>query len=159
VERASLPVSRLANPQVTRAALDALCTRLDGTPAAATTISRKRAVFHGALGYAAELGLLPANPIATVQWRCPRAAAAVRPAAVATPGQVRAILGQVHHARPDLTAFFGCLYYAAPRPEEAVALRAGDLDLPDRGPPPRAGCSWWPESRSRSARCPTAAAS
>ncbi len=50
VERASLPVSRLADPQVTRAALDGLCTRLDGTPAAATTISRKRAAFHGALG-------------------------------------------------------------------------------------------------------------
>jgi integrase len=150
VERASLPVSRLADPQVTRAALDGLCTRLDGTPAAATTISRKRAVFHGALGYAVELGLLPANPIATVQWRCRQAAAAVHPAAVATPGQVRAILGQVHRTRPDLTTFFGCLYYAALRPEEAVALRRDDLHLPARGRAtiivstacPRTGTSW-----------------
>lgn len=48
--------------RVIRAALDGLCTRLDGSPAAATTITRKRAAFHGALGYAVEAGLLPANP-------------------------------------------------------------------------------------------------
>ena len=64
VERASLPVSQLGDPRVIRAALDGLCTRLDGSPAAANTITRKRAVFHGALGYAVELGLLPANPSA-----------------------------------------------------------------------------------------------
>ena len=63
LERASMPVSQLSDPQVIRAALDGLCTRLDGTPAAANTIARKRAVFHGALGYAVELELLPANPI------------------------------------------------------------------------------------------------
>jgi hypothetical protein len=72
VERASLPVSQLADPRVIRAALDGLCTRLDGSPAAASTITRKRAVFHGALGYAVELGLLPANPAGLVRWRAPR---------------------------------------------------------------------------------------
>ena len=50
VERASLPLSQLGDPRVIRAALDGLCTRLDGSPAAASTITRKRAVFHGALG-------------------------------------------------------------------------------------------------------------
>ena len=69
VERASLPVSQLADPRVIRAALDGLCTRLDGSPAAASMITRKRAVFHGALGYAVELGLLPANPVGLVRWR------------------------------------------------------------------------------------------
>ena len=64
LERASLPVSQLGDPRVIRAALDGLCTRLDGSPAAANTITRKRAVFHGTLGYAVELGLLPANPSA-----------------------------------------------------------------------------------------------
>jgi hypothetical protein len=63
VEQASLPVSRLSDPHIIRAALDGLCTRLDGSPAAANTISRKRAVFNGALGYAVELGLLPANTV------------------------------------------------------------------------------------------------
>ena len=32
-----------------------------------------------------------------------------------------------------MTAFFGCLYYAALRPEEAVALRYADCHLPDTG--------------------------
>ncbi|MGH3256215.1 MAG: tyrosine-type recombinase/integrase [Streptosporangiaceae bacterium] len=150
LERVSLPVSQLSDPRVIRAALDGLCTRLDGSPAAANTIARKRAVFHGALGYAVELGLLPANPISLVQWRAPRAAVAVNPAAVASPAQVRAILTQVCRIRPDLAAFFGCLYYAALRPEEAVALRRDDLILPVHGRGkliltaacPRTGSAW-----------------
>jgi hypothetical protein len=77
LERNSLPVSRLSDPQVIRAALGGLCLRLDGTPAAPNTITRKRAVFHNALSYAVELGLLPANPASTVQWHAPKAAAAV----------------------------------------------------------------------------------
>jgi hypothetical protein len=35
--------------------------------------------------------------------------------------------------RPDLTAFFGCLYYGALRPEEATALRLADCHLPASG--------------------------
>jgi hypothetical protein len=54
---------------VTRRALEALALRLDGIRAAATTITRKRAVFHGCLGYAAELGLLAANPLDRTTWR------------------------------------------------------------------------------------------
>jgi hypothetical protein len=95
----SLPVSQLADPRVIRAALDGLCTRLDGSPAAASTITRKRAVFHGALGYAVELGLLPANPAGLVRWRAPRAAVAVSPATVPSPGQVRVILAEVARIR------------------------------------------------------------
>jgi integrase len=148
-ERASLPVSQLADPRVIRAALDGLCTRLDGSPAAANTITRKRAVFHGALGYAVELGLLPANPIGLVRWRAPAAAVAVSPATVPSPAQVRAILAQVARIRPELAAFFGCLYYAL-RPEEAVALRRTDLILPACGRGtiiltaacPRTGAAW-----------------
>lgn len=34
---------------------------------------------------------------------------------------------------PEMTAFFGCLYYAALRPEEAVALRFADCRLPGSG--------------------------
>jgi hypothetical protein len=67
-----LPLTALACPQVTRRALDALTLRLDGTRAAAATITRKRAVFHGCLGYAAELGLLEANPLDRITWKLPR---------------------------------------------------------------------------------------
>jgi len=107
--------------------------RLDGSPAAANTITRKRAVFRNALGYAVERGLLPANPAGTVQWRAPKATAALSPQTVASPAQVQAILAQVAVMRPDLVAFFACLYYAALRPEEALALRRSQLTLPPRG--------------------------
>ena len=48
--------------------------RLDGKPAAATTIARKRAVFYGVLNYAVELDILPANPISKVTWKAPEVA-------------------------------------------------------------------------------------
>jgi integrase len=142
-------MSELGDPRVIRAALDGLCTRLDGSPAAANTVARKRAVFHGALGYAVELGLLPANPIGLVRWRAPKAASAVSPATVPSPAQVRVILAEVSRIRPELAAFFGCLYYAL-RPEEAVALRRADLILPARSRGtiilttacPRTGAAW-----------------
>jgi len=133
LERASLPVGQLSDPRVIRAALDGLCTRLDGSPAAANTITRKRAVLYGVPGYAVGLGLLPANPLNMVRWRAPKAAVAVTSASVASPAQVRAILAQAAGIRPELAAFFGCLYYAALRPEEAVALRCDDLILPAHG--------------------------
>ena len=150
LERASLPLSQLSDPQVIRAALDGLCTRLDGSPASANTIARKRAAFHGVLGYAVERGLLPANPLGLVRWHAPAAATAVNPATVASPAQVRAILDHAARERPVLVAFFGCLYYAALRPEEAVALRREDLILPENGHGriiltaacPRTGTAW-----------------
>ena len=66
------------------------------------------------------------------------------------PTQVRAILSEVTHLRPELTAFFGCLYCAALRPEEAVALHSADLVLPPHGQGklvltgacPRTGSAW-----------------
>jgi integrase len=107
-------------------------------------------VFHGALGYAVELGLLPANPIEKVQWHAPRAAVAINPVAVASPAQIWAILAQVMRTRPELAAFFGCLYYAPLRPEEAVALRREGLIPPAHGRGklilaaacPRTGATW-----------------
>ena len=64
LERASLPVSQLSDPRVIRAALDGLCTRLDGSPAAANTIARKRAVFHGAPATPSSSGCCPLTPSA-----------------------------------------------------------------------------------------------
>jgi integrase len=148
--QASLPVTQLSDPRVTRAALDALMLRLDDSRAAAATVARKRAVFHGALGYAVELGLLHANPLGQVRWTAPAAATAVNLQAVASPAQVRAILAVVARLRPELAAFFGCMYYAALRPEEAVAVRQTDLILPPHGRGkliltgacPRTGSAW-----------------
>jgi hypothetical protein len=168
LERNSLPIWRLSEPRIIRAALDGLCVRLDGSPAAANTVSRKRAVFHNALGYAVELGLLPVNPISRVQWHAPAAAVAINPGTVASPAQVRAILAQATRIRPELAAFFGCLYYAALRPEEAVALHRDNLLLPAHGRGkmilttacPRTGTAWTgtgtPMNRGTSSTAPTA---
>ena len=114
--RHCLPLTALADPAVTRRALEALALRLDGTRAAATTITRKRAVFHGCLGYAAELGRLDVNPLDRITWRPPRSSCPAGPRSAATPAEVQTILAEVTQIRPELTAFFGCLYYAALRP-------------------------------------------
>jgi hypothetical protein len=69
--------------------------------AAANTITRKRTAFHGALGYAVELGLLPADPLGLVRWHAPAVGATVNPATVASPAQVQTILAQVARLRPE----------------------------------------------------------
>ena len=148
-QRTSLPVGCLSEPEVLRAALEALTFLLDGRRAAANTIIRKRAVLHGALGYAAEAGLLPDNPLDTIAWQVPRSSAALDPVIVASPAHVSALLSAVARTRPEMTAFFGCLYYAALRPEEAVALRYADCHLP---------CSGWGMLRLAVAAPRTAAA-
>jgi integrase len=59
-----------------------------------------------------------------------------------------------------MEAFFGCLYYAALRPAEAVALRESDCVLPARGwgridlasSEPRAGTEWTDNGASREER-------
>jgi integrase len=132
-QQASLPGGCLSEPAVLRSALEALTLRLDGSRAAANTVIRKRAVLHGALGYAAEAGPLPNNPLDTIAWQVPRSSAALDPMVVASPAQVSALLDAVARTRPEMTAFFGCLYYAALRPEEAVALRIADCHLPGPG--------------------------
>ena len=89
LERASLPIYQLEDPRIIRAGLDALAVRLDGHLAAANTVTRKRAVFHDALGYAAELGLLPANPLSHLRWKAPKTLGEVSPVTVASPAQVQ----------------------------------------------------------------------
>jgi hypothetical protein len=104
--RASLPVAQFSDPLVIRAALDALTARLDGGRAAAATIARKRAVFHDALGYAVELGLLQAYPVGQARWTAPIAArggAARRFPPFPGPGPQVAHTRAQHMARPSPT--------------------------------------------------------
>src|SRR5215472_18269721 len=88
-----------ARSRIIRAGLDALAVRLDGHRAAANTVTRKRAVFHDALGHAAELGLLPANPLSHLRWKAPKTLGEVSPVTVASPAQVHAILASVAQIR------------------------------------------------------------
>jgi hypothetical protein len=88
-------VGALEYPAVVRAALDACARTVTGSPAAATTARRKRAVFHNALEHAVELGLLPANPMDRISWTAPEVAQTVDRRVVASPAQAAALLAGV----------------------------------------------------------------
>ncbi|WP_436786316.1 tyrosine-type recombinase/integrase [Yinghuangia sp. YIM S10712] len=153
VEGHSLPMSALDDAAVMRKVLTAFTLRLDGSEASPSTVRRKRAIFHNALGYAVELSRLKSNPLHAVQWTAPETATEVEPACVVNPRQAGALLAAVReqgNRGEHLEAFFGCLYYAAMRPAEAVWLRLDNCDLPKRGwgqlrldgSRPRVGSAW-----------------
>lgn len=138
VEKNSVAISALEDPGTLRTALDALSTLLDGSPAAGRTARRKRACLSDVLGLAVERRYftVPVNPLTTVKWTAPKSTEEVDPASVANPRQVRELLEAVRaqgERGAHLEAFFGCLYYAAMRPAEAVGLKASQCHLPKRG--------------------------
>jgi integrase len=131
------PVSSLASPEVLRPLLDSLRVRLDGKPAASSVISRRRKILNAAVEYAVELKLLTGNPLPALKWRAPKPVQGVDPRCVPNPVQVRRLLAGVRdqgRVGRRLVAFFGCLYYAAMRPEEAAHLNVRHLALPPRKP-------------------------
>src|ERR1019366_2123642 len=80
--------------------------------------------------------LLPANPLGQIQWKASEVAETVDRRSVASPAQAGRLLKAIRGQGPrgeHMEAFFGCLYYAALRPAEAVALREADCVLPKRG--------------------------
>jgi integrase len=133
LQERSLPVARLTDSAVVRLALDALSSKLDGSPAAATTANRKRMVFHQGLEFAAERGLLDGNPLDRVKWKKPKATETIDRRSVINPTQARALLHAVSEADDSLTLFFALMYFAALRPAEAAALRIEDCELPADG--------------------------
>jgi integrase len=138
VEKNSVAISALEDPATLRTALDALSTLLDGSPAAGRTARRKRACLSDVLGLAVERRYftIPVNPLTTLKWTAPKSTEEVDPASVANPRQVRELLEAVRTQGgrgAHLEAFFGCLYYAAMRPAEAVGLKASQCHLPKRG--------------------------
>lgn len=130
----TIRLSTLAeDASLVRAALDALATLTDGRQAAANTVARKRAVFYGTLGYAVELRLLDRNPIEHVAWKAPeRDDGVLDRKVVVNHGQAQALLAAVRSIMAELEAFFGCLYYAALRPEEALHLTKEEYERPAR---------------------------
>jgi integrase len=163
IAKTSLPVALLAEPEWARKALNACARSIDGSPAAATTMRRKRAVFNNALRYAMEQDLLHANPLDRVQWKAAEVAENVDRRVVANPDQVRQLLeavGGVSDTGKHLVAFFGCLYFAGMRPSEALALRGHNCMLPPKGwgrlnlveTEPRAGADWTDDGCPRETR-------
>jgi site-specific recombinase XerC len=163
LQTATLPVADLGRPGTgaarCRALLDRVSRKQDGTAAAANTANRKRAVLNNLMQYAVEIGALPANPLKAVKWTRPRTLKTVDPRTVINSDQARRLLAAVSkqgERGERMVAFFGCLYYAALRPEEAVDLRHENLaSLPDHGwgeliltnSEPRSG-TWWTDSGS-----------
>ncbi|MFJ5631924.1 hypothetical protein ACIQF5_04650 [Streptomyces goshikiensis] len=119
-----------------RRALDALCLKLDGKPAAAKTTRRKRSAFSEVLNMAVENGYFVDNPLAGIRWNAPSVEDGVDPASVPNPLQVARLLSAVGQQRgrgPHLEAFFGCMYFAAMRPAEVIHLRLEQCHLPETG--------------------------
>ena len=156
------PIQDLADAAVLRPALDALALRMDGRPAAASTVARKRAIFYNAVEYAVELGHLNGNPIASIKWRAPKITEAVNPRVVINHRQAQQLLAAVRKQSRGgpLVAYYAVMYYAALRPGEAVELRKDALALPSSGwgelylttSAPSAGRSWSETGTRREAR-------
>jgi hypothetical protein len=89
LESASLPIFDLGEARVILSALDALALKLDGKTAGATTINRKRAVFHSVLEYAVQIGDLDSNPLHKVKWTPPKTSETVDPVSWSTRPRLR----------------------------------------------------------------------
>jgi integrase len=141
IEKASLPVGELQDIARVHELIDALGRRLDGTPAATQTYRRRRAVTFNALEYAVETEVLTSNPLTRVRRRRgKRALQEIDRRVVVNPRQARELLTALTYVGAydrasgrRLVAFFGCLYYAALRPGEALGLRLDDCTLPETG--------------------------
>src|SRR5258708_12084793 len=166
LEHNAVPVSALADQAVLDAALDRMAVKIDGKPAAANTIARRRSVLSRVLGFAVDEGMLDANPIARSRWSAPDAVRAVDPDVVINHEQARTLLAAVADQGEigrRLRAFYGCLYYAALRPSETVPLARPPLRLPSSArdefhlrhsaPPP--GPQWPPTPPPRHRPPPT----
>ncbi|MFC8131566.1 tyrosine-type recombinase/integrase [Streptomyces sp. NPDC057302] len=141
IEKASLPVGELQENTRVHELIDGLSRKLDDEPAATQTYRRRRAVVFNALAYAVELENLPSNPLSRVRRkRGKRPVQEVDRRVVVNPRQARELLtaltyvgGYERASGRRLKAFFGCLYYAAMRPGEALGLRRSDCVLPVSG--------------------------
>jgi integrase len=167
VEGHSRPLADLADRDLILDMLDAISCKLDGTPAAANTVARKRAVLSNVLDYGVGRGLAASPlPAAAKVWTAPKTTeGAVDPRVVVNRHQAEQLLTAVSYQGrigPKLVAFFACLYYAGTRPGEAVELRADlNLDLPEdddwgtlylHGNAPTVGAGWSRSGRRRDPR-------
>jgi integrase len=127
--------------------------------------TRGQLSLSNAMEYACEIGGLPSDPLKRVKWTKPRTLRAIDPRVVINSDQARRFLAAVaaHGSRGErLKAFFGSMYYAALRPEEAIDLRRDEnlISLPENGwgemrlthAQPRSGTRWTDSGKSRERR-------
>ncbi len=119
----------------------ALGARLNGKPAAASSVRRYRRVMTLAMESAIKQGLLRSSPIPKGREEnevasAPKVAEAIDKRSLLNSSQMARLLEWIGR-RPRMgrcyRAFFATLYYAGLRPEEAVALLVKDATLPEEG--------------------------
>jgi integrase len=134
------PVASLSDPKTMRRVVDQLGLTLTGKQAAGDTMRRRRRGLNPALEYAVEAGYLDVNPLTRVKRKHVASTDQVDPRVLVNPRQARELLtalsyvGGYGRARGRrLVGFFATLYYAGPRPAEALGLTADQCDLPGKG--------------------------
>ncbi len=131
------PAADLEDRDTLRGLLDGIAHRLDGSPRSAAVASRWRKIIGNLAEYAVERDILTENPVSQAGRKAPqRTSMVVDRRRVVNPTQAWTLLDAVAAQGPTgqrLHAYFGCLYYAGLRPEEAAALTEDQLDLPAEG--------------------------
>lgn len=138
-------------------------TRLDGSAAAPSVVSKRRRVLFNALEYAVECGIIRVNPLPSFKWKPPKSSVAIDKRSVVNPIQARTLLRAVSESKrsgPRLVAFFALMYFSALRPEEAANVRSNNLVLPADGwgelhieeATPYAGTAWTNDGKQRDRR-------
>lgn len=162
--RNSLPISVVMDEAKQRELQQAALVSRSGKKYAATVARRNRAVLSHFLSYAVDEKALEVNPLRDVKWESmPKGSRSIDPRTVPNPVQARTLLRAVRELKrsgPRLEAFFGIMYFAALRPEEAAALTKDDLKLPKRGwgeiyvseAHPHAGKHWTGTGQARERR-------
>jgi integrase len=158
ISRASRATTELEKPETLRTLLTNIEKKLDGTRAAQDTIRLRRITLANALDYGVEEKILAENPLTEVKvTKVKSVVHQVDRRSVANPIQARTLLRAVEQKDRRLVAFFGLMYFAALRPEEAANLDKANLAIPDEGwgeihlesAAPEIGAEWT-DSRQRS---------
>jgi len=132
----------LTEPEVARSLVDELAANLNGTPAAPDTESHRRRAVNTALEHAVEVGDLAENLLQRKAYKRKKVARdmSIDRRVVLNPKQAKELftavsyVGSWKRARGRrLVAFFATMYYAGPRPAEALGLRRDDCELPESG--------------------------
>ncbi|MEW1927502.1 site-specific integrase [Streptomyces sp. NPDC088360] len=134
IERNTLTMAAWEDPAKVDEVLRELSIRLDGAPAAASSVKRTRRILNVAMEYAVTHRVLRSNPLPKGRGTAPKTSSAVDKRSLLNALQAARLLGWIRR-RPRggarLHAFFATMYYAGPRPEEVVAMRVVDVHLPD----------------------------
>jgi integrase len=136
VENASPALQVLEDPTKMRELLSSFSVNINNKRAAPRTAAWRRSVLSTALELAVHEGHLSSNPVTSSKRKAPKAPITVDRRCVVNPAQARLLLKTVDttpRSGKRMTAFFGSMYYAGARPEEAAALTVADLDLPAEG--------------------------